>query len=379
MEKKPLSLHEKVLLVIVAIAALVTAFYMLVYQPQREQIATLHSDVESKRKEVAQYADFDQTISKANLDAQEYSSKIKSSTATWFSEIKQDEIINELGPKIRNAKLNDSTITFVNTQIAQIASMANDNGKTPTLAETLALAYVTIAQEETEKANAAASGTAPAATTAPTKAPAVPAASPTAAPSGNSKDNPNALPTEIKDEAQKEELIAAQVQKRFDDLNASLAGLSDDELQKKLNEIVHNTVANVQKLTVVITFKDSTYQSILDFIYSIEANNPSIYISDLSYSDSTETYLKSLEQAAQTEAQEANAGSILESGTTQQVSTAEIFNSSFPSSSLAASQIMQTASGKLWTKSKNTKFYTGSVTLTYFAISKMPNQDLQIQ
>lgn len=368
MERKSLSLHEKVLLAVVAIAGLIVLFYMFLYQPQRDEIAALEVKVEEKKKEVAQFENFDKTIADTNLEIEDYDGKIYEQTLNWFPSIEQDDIIKDIEPKLKKTGLDDTTVTFVNTQIAQISSLVGEKDKAPTLAEALALAYVTMIQAEaTPDPNAS-----PAPTASPAaKGKATPAPTATPATSASSIDtDSNKLATEQeKTSDSDEQLIAPEVQEKFDALAASMQNLSDAELQAKVKEIAKNNVANIQKLTVAITFSSSTYQNIMDFVHSIEASSPAIYISDISYSDSTEAYISELERKKKEELEKES--ETLVQGV-QEVEPDELFDNAYPAASLTLSQVMQNKS-TLVNYTGPTR-YTGSITLTYFAIAKIHDQ-----
>lgn len=364
MERKPLSLHEKVLLAVVAVAGLITLFYMFIYQPQRDEITTLQSKVNDIKKEVAQFEDFDQTINDTNLEIDDYNQKIYDATLEWYPDIRQDDIIKDLDPKMKKTGLNDSTVTFVNTQIAQIASMFGEKEEVPTLAEALALAYVDMVQAEAT----------PSPDGSPTTEPAKPTTAATAAPASTNgeKAEGNILATEVDDSDPKEPLVSDEVQKKFDELHASLKELSDEELQKEIQKIVDNTVANVQKLTVSVTFKNTPYQNIMDFVHKVEASSPAIYISEISFDDSTEDYISELEDKAQEEL-DANTATLAEG--TEKVTASELFNNTYPASSLALSSLKSSDKNQSLVNYNGPTRYTGAITLTYFAISKIHNQD----
>lgn len=361
MERRPLSLHEKVLLVVVGIAGAIALFYMFVYQPQVTEIDSLTTQVAEKRKEVSQFINFDQTIADTNMEIDDYSQKIYEETLNWYSELSQDDIINDLDEKIKLSGLNDSEITFVNTQTAQIASMFDDPESPPTLADALALAYIGMTQAEATP-NPASPTTAPA----QNNTSAAPASTPTPTPA-NGKENQ--LETDGIPKAIDEPLVAPAVQQKFDELHASLKNLSDAELQKKIREIVDNTVANVQKLTISVSFEMSTYQSITDFLHKVEASKPAIYVSELSYSDSTEDYMDLLNTRYEKELS-ANAA-VLAAGN-ETVTPSQLFSNTYPSASVAKSQFNNIQATP--TPYDGPMRYTGTVTLTYFAISKIHDQ-----
>lgn len=380
MEKKPLSMHEKVLLAVVVVAALVVSFYMLIYKPQREDIAKLTNEVQTKENEVKQYANFDQVIAQTNLATEEYNAKIKAATTDWHSELLQDRILRNLSTKINNSALCDASIEFLNTQIAQIASMTADEDEVPTLAEALAIGYMAIVQDESNKA-----GSSPAANTADTIAEASPSPSPAA--SESKSDSGNELLVEIKEKkkSSKQE-IDSNVQKRFDELTASMNAMSEQELKQKVSEIIHNTVANIQKSTVIVEFNQTSYQSILDFMHSVEADNPSIYISEVVIEDETESFLDDLKSNAENEHEMLygeDGGkpqqNISENGVVETVSIEDIFEGTYPPGAILAKQLFQTPSAKKWQKSKDTLFYNGYITLTYFAISDIPGNELPVE
>ncbi|MCX7714956.1 MAG: type II secretion system protein M [Clostridia bacterium] len=355
MEKKSLSMREKIMLAVVAVIGLIVVFYMFVFKPQREDISLLQSKVTQKEQEVKKYINFDDTIAATNAEVDELDKKIRDATSKWYPRIKQENIIKDLEPDMKNTNLNNSTISFVNSQVAQIASLSQ-SGETPTLAEALTLAYLTMLESAQNE-------------TAASPKPAVsPTPAPTATPSGSNDKNATTLSSEPKkkDNTQ-EKVIDPSVQQKFDALNASLKNLSDKDLQMKINEIVLNNTANVQKLTVSIYFQDSTYQSIMDFMHNIEAASPSIYITDLTYADSTEEYVKKLEDEAKAAANQAVQA--------QQTTVADLLQTNQSYSTQKISQVQEAPIISYNGPSR----YSGSFTLTYFAIAKIHGDDQQNQ
>lgn len=358
-----LSTREKVFICIVVIAVLCTVFYMFLLRPQLESIASLELSLTDKQKEVSQYKNFDQTIENTSNEVNTAKETVKKSINDWHDTLIQPEIINDLQSKIYDSKLYDTNITFTNVQQMNIVSAGDmqSEEEIPTIAESLAMAYLCLTQENTESSVQTGS-------TAPSPAPAA-SSSPSASAAPNSGDmvlNPQPpSAAEMPD-------VPPELTSSFEAFKNSLNNLSDEERRNEVKKIMARSNTNIEKLDISIAFQDSTYQSILSFINSINNDNPKIYITSISYSDSTDSYISKLNAIVQKEQQEEAERQAEEIARLEEQIRQDFFNNVYPSAETTRAQINPKAAVKNIKITKDDqRFYTGSITISYFSLVKM--------
>jgi len=375
--QKQLSMKEKILLCVVAVAVICAVFIMLILKPQRAEMASVQSKLTEKQKEVSQYANFDKTIDDTSKEVGEYKIKVQNTIKEWHDTDIQNDIINDLEDKIKKSSLYDTNITFTNLQQM---SITQKNGKTvdetPSLAESMAMAYLCIMQEEranakketAEKTENAAVTAAPKSTSDP-KSTSEPKAT-AAAKSKNGKEAQSGIilnPEQPK--ATKAPDVDPKVIESFENFKKSLAGCSDAEIRGEVEKIMAKSKTNIEKLDVSISFQDSTYESIYEFLNRIEEESPKIYITSISYNDSTEGYVAKLndllnQEKALAEEEAKNPDAVNQPG---------FFENQFPSASVSIAQINQGAT-VTYTGAPR---YTGTITISYFSLVKMPVDEME--
>lgn len=341
MNTNNLSTREKVFICIIVIAVLCTVFYMFLLKPQLESISSMETTLRDKQNEVSQYRNFDETIEITNNEVNNAKENVKTSMNDWHDTLIQHEIITDLQNKISISKLYDTNITFANFQQSNIISagdMASDE-KIPTIAESLAMAYLCLMQDSTAKSDIAPESPAPTAS--------APAASGAPA-SGDMVLNPDTKSVPVLPDVPPELTVS------FEAFKNSLNNLSDEERRSEVQKIMAKSNTNIEKLDISISFQDSSYQSILSFINQINNDNPKIYITSITYSDSTESYISKLNALINEEE--------------SQETLKNIFSNVYPSAETMRSQINPKAALKL---ADDSRVYTGTIVISYFSLVKM--------
>ncbi len=349
-----ITIKEKILLCVVAVAALCAIFYMFLLKPQLEAIASAETNLSDKKNEVSQYETFDQIIENTNREVDDYKEKVSKSMQDWHDNLVQHEIMVDLQNKIRKSNLYDTNISFTNVQEMNIIS-ANDitnDEEIPTIAESLAMAYLCLTQKE--------NGETPAAEN--TENASAPASSSENAPNDIILNPQTGNPPEIPD-------VPAELTQSFETFKQSLAGMSDKEISNEVKKIMAQSNTNIEKLDISISFQDSTYESVLTFLNMINAENPKVYVTSISYSDSTDSYISKLNTAFEEEQEEKReqaekraqeeAARMRESG---------FFDNVYPSAATTRAQIVPTAK---FVYKGGSRRYTGSLTISYFSLVKM--------
>lgn len=348
-------MKEKVLLCIVAIAALCVAFYFLMLTPQLSSIDSIKTTLADKQSEVAKYKNFDLTIENTSKEVTACKAETAKVMQDWHNTLIQHDIMTDLEDKIRDSKLYDTNITFTNVQQMNIVTakdLTAKNEAIPDLSESLALAYLCLVNKDTK--NDVAAGTSESQTN--------------SGKSGAAKGASGSIvlnPEQGREEALPD--VPPELTTSFETFKQSLDGLSDDEIRSKVYEIMAESNTNIQKLDISVAFQDSTYQSILSFLSKIYAENPKIYVTSISYSNSTDNYISKLNAIYQQEQEEA-----AQKAKEEQSQTESFFSNVYPSAQTTRSQINPRATLEY----KGVPRYTGSITISYFSLVKMPIENI---
>ncbi len=351
---KKLSQREKVLLILVAIAALSALFYFCVYKTQVEKMATIRSQITENKKTLNELKGFDGQLKALEKEVDQLDADIELATKDWFPSLKQDIIIKDLENKLKATNLTDTVIQFTSSQETNIAKFDGKENP-PTIAEALTLSFVTLMQEQPAENTAAASDeslTETATNLIENVADALSAPTPTPGPDGDEVTTAYGAQAALAGnagKATKDGELSADVQDKLNTLKKSLSGLTEKELEEQINTILENTTAKVDKLEVAVNFENSSYKSIMDFVSKVEKTSPNIYVSSIEYQDSTEAYISELQNEANDEEARRVARDNLNLA---------------PGTPAAKAR-------KLEVSYKGTDKYSGSITLVYFAVSKI--------
>lgn len=355
---RKLSQSEKVLLILVAVAAVAALFYYCVYSAQVEKMASIKSQINKNEKVLTELKGFDGELKALEKEVDQLDDDIRLATKDWFPSLRQDIIIKDLEKKIKATNLTDGSVVFKSSQVANIAEF-DDEENPPSIAEALTLSFVTLMQE------------APAATTASDAdstdddgkniiekvSDVLSAPTPTPGPDGDDTTTAFGAQAALAGNANavaKDGQLSADVQAKLDALKESLSGLTEKELQEQINTILANTTAQVDKMEISITFTNSSYKSIMDFVTKVEKTSPNIYVSKIEFTDNTEAYIDQLQSDAEA-AEEAR------------VNIHNLF---------ATSDADTIEPREVEVKYTGTEKYSGSISLVYFAVSKIHRDDM---
>lgn len=353
---RKISQREKVLLILVGVAAIAAAFYFFIYQSQIEQMASIRSQLAENNKKLNELRGFDAELKSLEKEVDDLDTKIADATMKWFPSLRQDVIIKDLESKIKRANLTDGTVKFKSSKEASIAEF-DDETKLPTIAEALTLSFVTLMQEQPQQEGAQQQQQQQSLVDAAGNliekvSDTLAVATPTPGPNG-SGDTTTAFAAQANPTGQskpKDGELSPEVQAKLDALKKSLSGLTETELKKQIEKILANTDAKVDKLEVQVDFKNSSYHSIMDFIDKIERSSPNIYVSSMNYTNSTDTYVNQLQSE---EIQLEN----------KRVELLNLFRAQEDKSPITPNEIEVQYNG--------VDKYNGSITLVYFAVSKI--------
>lgn len=355
---KKLSQREKVLLILVAVAAVAALFYYCVYNSQVEKIASIKSQLTENQKKLNELKGFDGQLKTLEKEVDKLDADIELATKDWFPSLRQDIIIKDLEKKIQSTNLKDGTVNFKSSQVASIADF-DDTENPPTIAEALALSFVTLMQEKAVPTPAPVSeeDTDDGKNIIQKASEVLSAPTPTPGPDGDETTtalgNQAALSGKAKTKTKDGELDP-EVQAKLDALKKSLTGLTEKELQEQINTILANTTAKVDKMEIAITFTESSYKSIMDFVNKVEKTSPNIYVSKIEFTDNTDEYVsKLLEEATAAEQTRVAINNLFVTSTENQLKPREVD-----------------------VKYIGTEKYSGSISLVYFAVSKIHRDDM---
>lgn len=353
---RKLSQREKVLLILVAVAAVSALFYFCIYKAQIDKMASIRVQLEKNQQTLNTLKGFDGQLKALEKDVDKLDKDIELATKDWFPSLRQDVIIKDLESKVKATKLNDTTITFKSSEEANIADF-NDKEKLPSIAEALTLSFVTLMQDQPAVPTAA-----PEASDDKNliekAADALAAPTPTPGPDGDETTTAFAAQAGTSgNSAKKDGELDPAVQAKLDALKKSLSGLTEKELKAQIEKILANTDAKVDKLEISVSFKNSSYRSIMDFVNKVEKTSPNIYVTQISYTDSTDSYIGELQ----------NEVNDIEE---RRVAIENKKRQSAPDSLFQSSKELETPR-ELTVKYTGVDKYNGSITLVYFAVSKI--------
>ncbi len=348
---KKLSQREKVLLILVGVAAIAAAFYFFIYQSQIDQMASIKSQLSENNKKLDELKGFDGQLKSLEKEVDKLDTDIYDATKKWFPSLRQDVIIKDLENKIKLTNLTDGSVTFKSSQEANIAEF-DDEENPPSIAEALTLSFVTLMQEHPEIPESTATENVDDGKSLIEKtADALAAPTPTPGPDGNETTTAFAAQAGVSSNTQsKNGELTPDVQEKLNTLKQSLSGLTENELKQQINEILAKTEAKVDKMEVVVTFKNSSYRSIMDFIYKVENTSPNIYVSALNYSNTTSAYIAELQSEEDAKEKE-------------RVTQLNLFRKAEDKTQIQPNEIV--------VDYKGVDKYSGSITLVYFAVSKI--------
>lgn len=337
-----ISQREKILIAIVLIIAFCFIFYTFIYKKQVLEIVTLNTQISANNKVLSELKGFDAKVQAVEKEVDKLDQEIYTATRDWFPSIKQNIIIKDLESKIKNTNLTETNITFKSSQVEKIADITQEIEST-TIDKALALAFVTMMQEENVAAVNSSNPLGISSTPAPSAEP-------------EKSDDKKADKTKASSAKAKNSNFPLEVQSKLDTLNKTLSSLTDAELKSQVTKLLADTQANVHKLTLTISFKNTSYESIMDFIYKVEQTSPNIYIENINYVDSTREYITIL----QSELEQKHS---LESNSDK---TDTLFSNTptFENNLAIVRTLNYVGSDK----------YSGEMTLSYFAVSKIHNQ-----
>jgi preprotein translocase subunit YajC len=345
---KQLSSREKVLIILVAVAAVAAMFYFFIYQSQIEKMASIKSQLNENNQKLTELKGFDGQLKNLEKEVDTLDDEIYDATKMWFPSLRQDVIIKDLEQKIQATNLSDASVTFKSSQQANIAEFKEDE-ELPTIAEALTLSFVTLMQDEqTETTDDTETGSESNLIDKVTDA----LAAPTPTPGPDNDETTTAFGAQAgagKTQTKSGELDP-EVQTKLNTLKSSLSGLTEAELKTQITQILANTSAKVDKMTIEVQFNNSSYKSIMDFVKKVEASSPNIYVSKIQFTDNTDAYVSELQGE-------------VDNAESERVSIANLFRSQNNLSTFQPNTIV--------VEYKGVKKYNGSVTLDYFAVSKI--------
>lgn len=348
---RKLKQSEKILIILVIVAAVAALFYFFIYHAQVEKMAVIRMQIEENNKILSELKGFEGQLKAVEKEVDKLDEEIYDETKEWFPSLRQDVIIKDLENKIRSTNIDEGTASFVSSKVANIAEFKEEE-KPPTIAEALTLSFVTLMQDEQVEGSAEdeqltiggiidkVSDT-------------LAIATPTPGPDNDEQTTAFGAQAGAgtgKQRTGDNKDLDPEVQAKLDALNKNLSNLTEKELVKQIQEILASTDAKVEKMQIAVNFSNSSYKSIMDFINKIENTSPHIYVSSLSFSDSTNAYIGLLQREA-------------EAIEEQRVAALNLFREPVGLTAIEPNEIQIKYNGD--------KKYNGSIRLDYFAVSKI--------